>query len=219
MTGQGDAMRDQRNSKMIFFSIIIYVITAIAGMGITSVSAERKSAYAFFFVNMTLAITAAILYHDILIIDFRKLGARRFSILTALTSMLFISANLLGTVLYSAFFSPSTSNHEIIQSHVNMFPIETFVAIAFLAPVVEETIFRYIIQNQIKRMFVQVKAKACASNVITAAIFALFHGGFTVESIPYFFGGLAISAAYDKTDNYALVICAHSINNLVATFL
>ena len=130
-------MRDQRNSKMIFFSIIIYVITVIAGMGITSVSAERKSAYAFFFVNMTLAITAAILYHDILIIDFRKLGARRFSILTALTSMLFISANLLGTVLYSAFFSPSTSNQEIIQSHVNMFPIETFVAIVFLAPVAE----------------------------------------------------------------------------------
>lgn len=204
---------------MIFFTIIIYVITVIASMGITNVSAERKSAYVFFFVNMTLAITASILYHDILISDFRKLGARQFCILTVLTSMLFLFANLLGTVLYSSFFSPSTSNQEIIQSHVNMFPIEMFITIVFFAPVVEETIFRYIVQNRVKRMFVQVKAKASAAIVITAAIFALFHGGFTVESIPYFFGGLAISAAYDKTDNYLLVICAHSINNLVATLL
>jgi membrane protease YdiL (CAAX protease family) len=101
---------------------------------------------------------------------------------------------------------------EIITYYSNadiIYKIILFLEIVFIAPIVEEYVFRYFLYG---RIFSERMPRAVAM-VLTAALFTASH--FNVSGIPAFFGiGLFCAFLYSKKGYWAAVI-AHSTSNLI----
>ena len=90
----------------------------------------------------------------------------------------------------------------------------------FLAPIVEELVFR-------KSFFAVIKNKWIAL-VLSSFVFGIIHALSTagtfqtklIYAIPYFSSGLAFGIAYIRSDKNIIVpIACHMFNNIVATLL
>ncbi len=86
-----------------------------------------------------------------------------------------------------------------------------FIITVFLAPLVEEIVFRYSFSSFIKNRVVFV--------IVSSLLFGIMHG-IGVVTLLYAFLGMMFAIIYIKTDNN-VVACtmAHIINNVVAVTL
>ena len=91
----------------------------------------------------------------------------------------------------------------------------TLVVALCLCPIVEEIIYRVIIQKMLDE-----KTKTVAwwiSPCLTGILFGITHVGLSVAMIPYFILGTGIGIVYKKTENIVIAITIHSLNNLFAS--
>lgn len=86
-----------------------------------------------------------------------------------------------------------------------------FATTIFLVPVVEEILFRGIIQESVMREYGKVRGLLFA-----AFIFALAHIAVPQQAVGAFFGGLILGYVYYRTRSLIPVIIIHILNNAVA---
>jgi membrane protease YdiL (CAAX protease family) len=121
-------------------------------------------------------------------------------------------------ITYSADFIGRTwelySPEEYVFSQIETASPLLLLIMATLIPVVEEWVFRGILQEEISR---RLRSRA-AGLVITAAIFALFHlsnpGTYPAAVLPLFLGGLMFGICYIRT-GLAGAILSHSAYNFI----
>ena len=152
--------------------------------------------------------SACCLYRDLFKYEFKKYGKVLELIKTVIIySCLFLGFEAVFNYLYSiSIGSLNTSNQKIIDAgnglNLNIYLI------------VEEIIFRYILQNGVKNKF-KVHGRVI-SILFTAIIFGILHSGFSKELILYVVPGLLFGIIYNRTNNLLVVITIHVINNLLS---
>ena len=106
------------------------------------------------------------------------------------------------------------STEEYVFSQIETASPLLLLIMATLIPVVEEWVFRGILQEEISH---RLRSRA-AGLVITAAIFALFHlsnpGTYPAAVLPLFLGGLMFGICYIRT-GLAGAILSHSAYNFI----
>lgn len=93
-------------------------------------------------------------------------------------------------------------------------PFLTFIMGVVCAPIVEEVIFRYILQGWLREKIK--KGGAFFAVLISGTLFALGHVAAPVDLLLYLPSGLLWGAIYEKTRCISLTICIHSVINLIA---
>lgn len=162
---------------------------------------------------------ACYLYRDLFKYEFKKYGKVLELIKTVIIySCLFLGVEVIFNYLYSiSIGSLNTSNQKILDAgnelNFNIYLPCCFARIV-AAPIVEEIIFRYILQNGLKNKF---KVYGGVISILfTAIIFGILHSGFSKELILYVVPGLLFGMIYNKTNNLLVVIIIHAINNLLS---
>ena len=162
---------------------------------------------------------ACYLYRDLFKYELKKCGKVFELIKTVIIySCLFLGFEVIFNYLYSiSIGSLNTSNQKIIDAgnglNFNIYLLCCFARVV-AAPIVEEIIFRYILQNWEKNKF-KVHGRVI-SILFTAIIFGILHSGFSKELILYAVPGLLFGMIYNKTNNLLVVIIIHAINNLLS---
>lgn len=94
-----------------------------------------------------------------------------------------------------------------------------WISVAFMAlvqvlcaPLVEEIVFRHILQNE----FEKATHSPLLAIVLSAVIFGLFHSGISWLLFVYVSGGILLGWIYKKTDCLVAVIAIHAVNNLLS---
>lgn len=163
--------------------------------------------------------SACCLYRDLFKYEFKKYGKVLELIKTVIIySCLFLGFEAVFNYLYSiSIGSLNTSNQKIIDAgnglNLNIYLLCCFARVV-AAPIVEEIIFRYILQNGVKNKF-KVHGRVI-SILFTAIIFGILHSGFSKELILYVVPGLLFGIIYNRTNNLLVVITIHVINNLLS---
>lgn len=118
------------------------------------------------------------------------------------------------------FFFPQSvaANEESVQNMIHATPIITFISVVFLAPVIEELVFR--------KAFKDVFRTKWAFILTSGIVFGGLHVVLSLHSwqdllylIPYSSLGIAFASAYQKTDNIFTTISMHLLHNGILTSL
>jgi len=117
--------------------------------------------------------------------------------------LLCISEYMLMTVFYGY---PEWISKDRITSE---FVISAFVPV-FLAPIVEEIVFRGLLQKQLLK-----KLTPWLAILITSTLFSLVHFEYIPRMLPAFLSGIFCGFIYYKTDKLILCILYHSFGNLL----
>ena len=110
----------------------------------------------------------------------------------------------------------NSENQSIIILLTKEAPLLMLISSAFLAPIVEEIIFRLSLRKVIDNKYLYI--------VISGTIFGLMHIFPTelsmayslIQSISYVTMGLFLSHTYVSTNNIWIVIGVHALNNLIS---
>ncbi|MGL5295429.1 MAG: lysostaphin resistance A-like protein [Culicoidibacterales bacterium] len=108
----------------------------------------------------------------------------------------------------------SSANQTGVEAILSTSPLLSVITVVFLAPFVEEIVFRYLLIRGLKR-FVPIGVAATISIVLFALIHVLEAGDF-INIIPYLALGAGLTIAYVRTDNIMVAIAIHFIQNFIA---
>ena len=115
--------------------------------------------------------------------------------------------------------SDTSANQSLIESVVDSKPLLMFFTTVFLAPVLEEIIFRGMMFAWIYEKFPRF------AHIISSFLFAFAHValgmlsgnvGEFIQIVPYFLMALVLSKLYEKSNNIYVPIIAHTVNNFIA---
>lgn len=138
--------------------------------------------------------------------------------------MLIIICQLFINIIINLFTTPTTNNNQsAVNSMVLANPTLSFLTVVIIGPIVEEFTYRYGLFSYLK------KYNKKTAYIITILIFALIHFEFTLDikelinellNLPsYLIGAVALSYAYDKTEDLSVSIIAHIMNNAISFVL
>lgn len=172
---------------------------------------------------LLLSMSSTIYTRDVLYLDFLKIkkSPKKFIITTILFAAIFyaISSGIDELSSYLTDGSISQNQQTIIEQLTGQFGFLNVISVIFLAPVVEEIIFRKCIFKLCENF------SKIIPFILSTVSFSIIHmvgsNGSGLEWIliylPYFTSGLLLTAIYYYTkENVYASIFAHFINNLVA---
>lgn len=205
-------MKEHQTRTMVIIVASAYVaMFLLMFIFATKENKEQFLSYSLCGLNFVLALSAVWIYHTDLITDVRSRGWKKFTLQVLLSSIVAVGTNFVGYTIYLNIAKRASSNQEVLDSVQYVAPLALIITSIVLAPIVEETIFRHVIQKWLKS-----KCGAAIAIAITSILFALVHGGFSFDIFPYLLAGIALGIIYEKTGSYAVVVCAHMVNNLVS---
>lgn len=88
-----------------------------------------------------------------------------------------------------------------------------FLLASFVAPIIEEVIFRGYLQSALRR-----RMPAWGAISIAALVFAAIHGSFILLPI-YFFIGAGLGYVFERTSSIYAAIALHMLNNIIFSIL
>ena len=139
-----------------------------------------------------------------MIINSIKKLTKKDIIFTIVTAIIILIINIIISYLFT-FLKIRMENQEMILEVLNSSTIITSVSTIFLAPLLEELVFRYAIGTIINNKILFV--------IVSSILFALFHG-LGIVTLLYVLLGCGFSLIYLKTNkNITAPILAHIINN------
>ena len=145
-------------------------------------------------------------YILIIILDIKHF-TKKDLLWTIIISILSIAINYGLTTLFEYLNIEMNNQNELVRLF-NNHKIYTSIITIFIAPIVEEIVFRYSIDTVFRNNILFL--------VISSFIFALMHG-FGIVSIIYIIMGLCYGYLYLKTNrNIISPILAHMLNNLIS---
>lgn len=109
---------------------------------------------------------------------------------------------------------------EYVNSNSKINPFIYLIMVSIIAPLGEESVFRYIIGNGFMKSFSKFKPQIryFLSILLSSFIFAIVHGT-GVHLLVGMFCGIALSIAYFVTNNLWVSIVVHSLYNLGTLFV
>ena len=209
-----------KNTKMVVTILSAYValfLTAIfaAAFGVLEEDAaiDAYVDYGGIVISGVLFVTACVLYREEIRAGLKAYPALRFLLLVVgFCALACISDTLCFTLLP---ISEMTENEALIAESISRFPLGAYLEIILLAPVVEEVLFRHILQGWLKKI-IPVYSTVLAV-LLSSALFGFCHVlGLSLEIVPYLLFGLILGVVYERTGNLALVMGIHMANNLVS---
>lgn len=216
---------NQRNNAKMIWSIVIVNCLLYGAILIDTVidthlfqNHDNALAISMFARNLVLSVIAIVLYKTLLRDDFKSTGLRPFLKQWGISFATAILLQIITGYLYSQLSGTAgTENQAVLNTASSVSPVLMFITVVITGPIVEETIFRLLLQNWVRKQF-QSRA-GLYSVLISSSIFALWHSGFSLEFIAYIGVSLLLGTTYEKTKNFALVICIHIGINLFAQVL
>lgn len=92
--------------------------------------------------------------------------------------------------------------------------VGTFFSVCILAPIVEELIFRGVVE----RILLKLKTSPWVGIIASAMLFAMIHE-FPYQVISAFIGGVIYGWVYYKTKSIYLTFSMHAVNNIIASIV
>lgn len=120
--------------------------------------------------------------------------------------------NISAIILINQIFSLSSDFSEtyIISNEKSLLQFLCFnFSVIFLAPVIEEIVFRYLVFDELSK-----KHSTALSAAISAVLFSIFHGRIQIAGA--FLFGFSMQLIYLKYSNIFFPILIHSINNFIS---
>lgn len=199
----------------ILLSIIIGVFLGIKiaitkeSPDVISESQDMINSIVFIITNLLLFIVFAIMYFKKTKEDFKRLTKENVK-LTIILSVISLIVNIILSVIFER-LNISINNQDTINSMLNVLTIPIAILTMFLAPFIEEIVFRYSLGSLIKNNIVFV--------IVSSILFGVMHG-IGISTIIYIVIGIFFSIIYIKTNkNIVASTIAHVINNLFAIIL
>lgn len=206
-----------KNKKMLLSLPVIFVVEVIFVIILDSSGMEENyvSALTTIIFFSVLAAYALRLYFREFIDSVHRMGRRSFLLTLVIGSLLALYCNVLGGIIRAGVTGElSSHNQDILNATAAVLPFLAFIRSVVCAPIVEEVIFRYILQGWLREKIK--KGGAFFAVLISATLFALGHVAAPADLIQYLPLGLLLGVIYEKERCISLTICIHSVNNLVA---
>lgn len=206
-----------KNKKMLLSLPVIFVVEVIFVIILDSSGMEENyiSALTTIIFSSVLAAYALRLYFREFVDSAQRMGRRSFLLTLVIGSLLALYCNVLGGIIRAGVTGElSSHNQDILNATAAVLPFLAFIRSVVYAPIVEEVIFRYILQGWLREKIK--KGGAFFAVLISATLFALGHVAAPADLIQYLPLGLLLGVIYEKERCISLTICIHSVNNLVA---
>ena len=206
-----------KNKKMLLSLPVIFVVEVIFVIILDSSGMEENyiSALTTIIFSSVLAAYALRLYFREFVDSAQRMGRRSFLLTLVIGSLLALYCNVLGGIIRAGVTGElSSHNQDILNATAAVLPFLAFIGSVVCAPIVEETIFRYILQGWLREKIK--KGGVFFAVLISATLFALGHVAAPADLIQYLPLGLLLGVIYEKERCISLTICIHSVNNLVA---
>lgn len=206
-----------KNKKMLLSLPVIFVVEVIFVIILDSSGMEENyiSALTTIIFSSVLAAYALRLYFREFVDSAQRMGRRSFLLTLVIGSLLVLYCNVLGGIIRAGVTGElSSHNQDILNATAAVLPFLAFIRSVVYAPIVEEVIFRYILQGWLREKIK--KGGAFFAVLISATLFALGHVAAPADLIQYLPLGLLLGVIYEKERCISLTICIHSVNNLVA---
>lgn len=207
-----------KSKKMLLCVFVVFLVSTILGVLLNMLTGANEIytfAWKRLFPSSAMAAYALFLYSRDFIDSAHQMGTRKLITAAAIGGSLMVGLNLLFGLLRAKIGGDLlTQNQEALNAAAATLPIVAFFVSVFCAPIVEETIFRFILQGWLRERIK--RGGAPISVIIAGTLFALLHTGTPVDLIQYLPVGLLLGAIYEKTQCISLLICIHSFNNLIA---
>ena len=206
-----------KNKKMLLSLPVIFVVEVIFVIILDSSGMEENyiSALTTIIFSSVLAAYALRLYFREFVDSAQRMGRRSFLLTLVIGSLLVLYCNVLGGIIRAGVTGElSSHNQDILNATAAVLPFLAFIRSVVYAPIVEEVIFRYILQGWLREKIK--KGGVFFAVLISATLFALGHVAAPADLIQYLPLGLLLGVIYEKERCISLTICIHSVNNLVA---
>lgn len=194
---------------LLLICFLIFIILEISSSGSLGIAILTSSLY----LSLYLSIYFFILKKRR--ISFRELGFRNFHLNTLWKmiplSIFLLFLNLILISLIGYFFSLPDNSEDPLNSAIYIQDfIWLFIAIAIIAPIVEEITFRGILYSYLKNKYTKNTAL-----LLSSIIFGILHLVFP----PLFLMGMVLGFLYEKYDSLYPSIFLHAINNGIIVIL
>ena len=209
-----------KNKKMLLSILVIYAVVIFLSLFLDIITNTEgyTSEWTMILIDFGLAAYALRLYFREFIDSVHRMGIRKFVVAVVIGSLLALSCNVLGGIIRAGATGELLSqNQEGLNATAAALPFFAFIRSVVCAPIVEEVIFRYILQGWLRKKIK--KGGAFFAVIISGTLFALVHVATPADLIQYLPLGLLLGVIYEKERCISLTICIHSVNNLVAFVL
>ena len=130
-----------------------------------------------------------------------------------------LTASILCIMIANQIFVITTTNIQFTKEGLVWNILTAFYGI-IIASLIEETIFRGIIQNYITKKLYPIKDFQIIAIIITSLLFGLYHYPFiNIAFSSAFISGFILGWIYHVTQNLWTSILVHGLNNLIATVI
>lgn len=151
------------------------------------------------------------------LIDDYKTNVNCIEIIKIVFINILLSLGFIFLIIFLSFkispdFCNSLLNEAPTDSESTTAAFFNFITVSFLAPVVEEFIFRGVILNRLKIRFGIKKAI-----ILSSLVFCLLH--YKLSFLGAFFFGIVVSLLYIKSGNILVNISAHFLNNFIISLV
>ena len=212
---------------MVLFPYIPMVLLKIINVDYNNFNMTLKTLY-MLFCDIGYMLILFLIYKDKLTNDFKKYIKNFSSNFETSFKYYFIGALIMviSNLIITLFFSNATAgNEEAVRSLIDQLPLYMIFSVSLYAPFTEELIFRHSIKNVFKNNKKNKISKYIyifTSGFIFAALHIIGQATSYIDYlylIPYMSLGIAFAALYQKTDNIASSIIAHSLHNTLTIIL
>ena len=207
-----------KNKKMLLSIPVIFIVVIFLDLFLAIVTDNEEviaSEWTTILISFGLAAYALRLYFREFIDSAQRMGRRSFLLTLVIGSLLALYCNVLGGIIRAEVTGElSSHNQDILNATAAALPFLAFIMSVVCAPIVEEVIFRYILQGWLREKIK--KGGAFFAVLISGTLFALGHVAAPADLIQYLPLGLLLGVIYEKERCISLTICIHSVINLIA---
>ena len=209
-----------KNKKMLLSILVIYAVVIFLDLFLAKVTDNEEgiaSEWATILIDFSLAAYALRLYFREFIDSAQRMGRRSFIVGVALGVFLTRFFDVIGGAIWADITGALIpKNQESLNAMAAALPFLSFIMGVVCAPIVEEVVFRYILQGWLREKIK--KGGAFFAVLISGTLFALCHVATPADLLLYLPSGLLWGAIYEKERCISLTICIHSVINLI-TFI
>ena len=207
-----------KNKKMLLSILVIYAVVIFLDLFLAKVTDNEEgiaSEWATILISFGLAAYALRLYSREFIDSAQRMGRRSFIVGVALGVFLTLFFDVIGSAIWADITGALIpKNQELLNATAAALPFLAFIKGVVCAPIVEEVVFRYILQGWLREKIK--KGGAFFAVLISGTLFALGHVATPADLLLYLPSGLLWGAIYEKERCISLTICIHSVINLIA---
>ena len=207
-----------KNKKMLLSIPVVFVVVIFLALFLTIVTDNKEvitSEWTTVLIFFGLAAYALRLYFREFVDSAQRMGRRSFIAEVTLGVFLTLFFDVIGGAIWADITGALIpKNQEALNAAAAALPFFAFIRSVICAPIVEEVIFRYILQGWLREKIK--KGGAFFAVLISGTLFALGHIATPADLLLYLPSGLLWGAIYEKTRCISLTICIHSVINLIA---